>query len=357
MISLEDCLRRIAARLCQLDAAHLQLRDVKADNRCKPQAEDKDDCANDCCKPPPAVEVKDSCADDCCTPSADDKYSCTDDKKNREDQKAECTYTCCETTSQDAFTESSPTCNAHLQAAFARFESLIRQGQCLCRRLMSEMNFCCCSTDTTSCKSHTDDRKPVLFRPNECQTESFSKNAKATAGKSQEQQRLSEAVAFVPSHIDAESSAAREQVVLNVSGMTCTGCSKKLMNVLDGISGISNPTVTFVSGTASFEYDNHAGKIGLDAIQSLVEKQTGFKVSRVISDYQHVDLLIEPSVAQQLERESVDGFVSVENVCPIEISGAKLIGTVSHCLTSTPRTDNLYRYVASSAIVLLTIPW
>lgn len=351
MICLEDCLRRIAARLCQLDTSHLELRDAKIDDRCKPQAEDKDDCADDCCKPPPAAEeknscaddcckpspavevkdtcvddcckpppaaeVKSSCADDCCKPSTDDSDSCADDKNNCEDQRVECTYTCCETTSQNAFTGNSPTCNAHLQVAFARFECLIRQGQCLCRRLMSEMIFCCCSSDATSCESHTDDRKRVPVQQNECKAESFSKTAKATAAKNQEQQRLSEAVAFEPSQKDAESSAAREQVVLNVSGMTCTGCSKKLMNVLDGIPGITNPKVTFVSGTASFEYDNHTGKLGLDAVQSLVEKQTGFKVSRVVSEYQHVDLLIEPSIAQQLERESVDGFVSVEKVCPV----------------------------------------
>jgi Cu2+-exporting ATPase len=227
----------------------------------------------------------------------------------------ECVYTCCEINSQDAFTERPPTCNEHLQVAFARFESLIRQGQCLCRRLIREMNFCCCSPDPTLCESHIEDKNRASARPNECGTELISKTSRAIAARDQGNQKLSKAAAVEVSRDDAESGAAREQVVLNVAGMTCTGCSKKLMNVLDGISGILNPKVTFVSGTASFELGNHVEKKEMDAVLSLIEKQTGFKVSRIVSDYQHVDVLIEPSIAQQLERESMNGFVSIEKVC------------------------------------------
>lgn len=107
-------------------------------------------------------------------------------------------------------------------------------------------------------------------------------------------------------------------MVLNVDGMTCTGCSKKLMNVLNGVSGISNPKVTFVSGSATFELEHRNESTALDDVLSLIERQTGFKFSRVINEYQHVDVLMNSSVAQQLERESPDGLVNVEKARRVE---------------------------------------
>lgn len=313
MICLEDCLRRIAVRLCQLEAADRSHGDslngpgnVKVDDRYKPP-----------------TDVKDVCADACCKPTAGDKDDCAD-------EKVECAYTCCEINSQDAFTEKSPTCSEHLQVAFARFEPLIRQGQCLCRRLMSEMSFCCCSPDSTLCESHIEDKKRAPAQPNECGTDLISKTSRAIAARYQGNQKLPKAAVVEVSREDAETAAAREQVVLNVAGMTCTGCSKKLMNVLDGISGILNPKVTFVSGTASFELGNYVEKKEVDAVLSLIEKQTGFKVSRIVSDYQHVDVLIEPSIAQQLERESMNGFVSVEKVSLLWSSRCRI--DLHHCL-------------------------
>ncbi|RMZ30705.1 hypothetical protein D0859_05188 [Hortaea werneckii] len=108
--------------------------------------------------------------------------------------------------------------------------------------------------------------------------------------------------------------AAREHVVLNVAGMTCTGCSKKLTNVLHGIPGLSNIKVTFVSGTAAFELDTGNDRISVEEIVPLVERQTGFKLARVTSGYMHLDVLLESSSIRHLEEATPDGFVSVEKV-------------------------------------------
>ncbi|KAI7490069.1 heavy metal translocatin [Hortaea werneckii] len=108
--------------------------------------------------------------------------------------------------------------------------------------------------------------------------------------------------------------AAREHVVLNVTGMTCTGCSKKLTNVLHGIPGLSNIKVTFVSGTAAFELDPGNERISVEDIVTLVERQTGFKLARVTSGYMHLDVLLESSSIRHLEEASPDGLVSVEKV-------------------------------------------
>ncbi|RMY60769.1 hypothetical protein D0865_01357 [Hortaea werneckii] len=96
--------------------------------------------------------------------------------------------------------------------------------------------------------------------------------------------------------------------------MTCTGCSKKLSNVLCGIPGLSNIKVTFVLGTAAFELDPGIERISVEDIVPLIERKTGFKLSRVTSGYMHLDVLLEPSAVRHIEEDSPNGFVSVEKV-------------------------------------------
>jgi Cu2+-exporting ATPase len=108
---------------------------------------------------------------------------------------------------------------------------------------------------------------------------------------------------------DLEHNAAHEQVVLSVSGMTCTGCSTKMRNVLDAIPGLYKPKVTFVSGTAAFELDSNVAK--LDELLPLIEHRTGFKCSRILEGYQHLDLQMTPQAAKQLEESCHDGIVSI----------------------------------------------
>lgn len=108
---------------------------------------------------------------------------------------------------------------------------------------------------------------------------------------------------------DVEKDAAREHITLNVTGLTCTGCSTKMTNVLAQIPGISNPAVTFVSGQASFQLDTRVAS--LERILPLVEKRTGFKCSRVIEGYQHLDVYMTADAAGQLERDNADGLVAV----------------------------------------------
>ncbi|KAM0712108.1 hypothetical protein Q7P37_011202 [Cladosporium fusiforme] len=109
--------------------------------------------------------------------------------------------------------------------------------------------------------------------------------------------------------LDIEGSAAREHVTIHISGMDCTGCGTKMENTLAQISGISNPDVTFVSGKASFKLDTRIASI--EHVMSLVEKRTGFKCSRIIEGYQHMDVHMSAEIAQQIERDCIEGLVSV----------------------------------------------
>lgn len=108
---------------------------------------------------------------------------------------------------------------------------------------------------------------------------------------------------------DVEHNAAREHVVLGVSGMTCTGCSTKMQNVLELIHGLYKPQVTFVSGTAAFELDGDVARIA--EVLPLIERRTGFKCSRIVEGYQYLDLRMTPQMAKQLEDSCNEGLISV----------------------------------------------
>lgn len=113
-----------------------------------------------------------------------------------------------------------------------------------------------------------------------------------------------------PPSLDVEKDSAREHVVLDVSGMTCTGCSKKMMNVLGAIDGLSNAQVTFVSGSAEFDMDSAiAGKT--EAVLSRVEKETGFKCSRIVSGFQELHVIMSPSAATSIADALPAGVMSV----------------------------------------------
>lgn len=315
-----------------------------ADGCCKPSSQPMDNCSEGSCRPvtlPPrdcnggscpaaarAIDI-DIDADYCCTPSVEEKDGSAESccKQSTKDQGSfqsggpDCALSCCGPNSQRPPTDL-PTCSEHLTKAFAQFESLIRRGKCLCQRLMEEMNFCCCSAENTSCTSHTSPLRSgsaISAQPSECKTELFQKTSTANAAREQATKKLSEEgrIVGLPSQ-DAEGMAAREHVVLNVTGMTCTGCSKKLTNVLHGIPGLSNIKVTFVSGTAAFELDPGNERISVEDIVTLVERQTGFKLARVTSGYMHLDVLLESSSIRHLEEASPDGLVSVEKVCTLQ---------------------------------------
>lgn len=132
--------------------------------------------------------------------------------------------------------------------------------------------------------------------------------------------KLSESIPIHPARstvidadIDLEKSKAKTNVALNVSGMTCTGCSRKMLNVLRDIPALSNPHVTFVSGTAAFDFDPSFGS--LDDILPLIEKRTGFKLSKADTEFHDLDVILDAAKAQEYGREQRDGVVAFERVC------------------------------------------
>jgi len=80
-------------------------------------------------------------------------------------------------------------------------------------------------------------------------------------------------------HDIEKGTAIFEHVMLNVEGLTCVGCEKKLFRSLDAISGIHNLQTSLVLSHAEFDIDAWAGSA--DEVIREVTKATEFRCQRV----------------------------------------------------------------------------
>lgn len=83
---------------------------------------------------------------------------------------------------------------------------------------------------------------------------------------------------------DLEAGLFGQHALFKVSGMTCTGCAKKVINSLKGLEGLSSVKVTFVTSTVEFDYDPDVCDIS--AVTARLIKETGFAFSLIKRDHQ-----------------------------------------------------------------------
>lgn len=224
-----------------------------------------------------------------------------------------CTDKCCEdNTSCDATPESGAGgCVDHLQLALDRYEAALRRGLCLCRMAIEQLGFNCCKSDPAQgvtravkggCNAGVLEKNATDLEVNihsRCSSDLPKKEAIVVSSVEHNQNDL-----------DIEAAAGREHVVLNVSGMTCTGCSKKMMNVLAGVRGLSNAQVTFVSGSAEFDLDSSVCD-NVEQVVLRIEKETGFRCLRIISGRQELSVLMTAATARQMHETAMLGLMSV----------------------------------------------
>lgn len=250
----------------------------------------------------------------CLSASAEHESRCSESCCGKNDVSVtglpsdDCVNDCCEA----PYDHPSSSLPSYLRIAMAKYENMLKQGQCLCREALDQLGFVCCdpfpagltctktvsSRSTKKCgNSSVASTKKETHPRRACNVANTERVAPASTEK-----RLKQT--------DIEQSSAREHVVLSVSGMTCTGCSKKMMNTLVHIAGLSNPQVIFVSGSTEFDLDSSvAGKV--DDILIRLEKETGFKCSRIVSEYQDLIAFMSAPTAKRLENASLAGLISV----------------------------------------------
>jgi copper chaperone CopZ len=65
-----------------------------------------------------------------------------------------------------------------------------------------------------------------------------------------------------------------KEIILNIEGMHCTGCSNRLTKVLNNIDGVERAEVSFETKKANIKYDE--SKVSVETIKAEIE-EAGFK--------------------------------------------------------------------------------
>ena len=207
------------------------------------------------------------------------------------------------------------TCRAHLDAAFKQYSLYIKIGRCICRSVLGPTETCCSQEQRKRArqldvvaKSHVNGKKEASSA-----VTSVPRNPIISAGKVDEEIIKSAEIKTsrsIETLTDIEKGHPSEaaHVMVKISGMTCTSCTKKGMNVLNRINGIADPHINFVAGIGRF---NLNCQLDPAKIISQFERETGFKCSRITRDLQTADVCMSEAEARQLKDRLPAGIDSI----------------------------------------------
>lgn len=260
-----------------------------------------------------------SCCDDEIQVCDAIKPKCNDSKSANFPKKSLCAGPCCDSTAQDVDQETNikvvvkEACEWHLADSMRKYLEFIRLGRCICfeivDRLVDEYEKslrkkcskrrsvanCCAkkprlASKSVSVKNQTN--KLCCSNRNSSKGPSCSSLSTHRLGGSTKPYELNHLFARNPwkasKNDDLESGSSRQHVKLKVSGMTCTGCTKKVINSLGHSEGIFSVRVTFVTSTVEFDYDPNICDI--DQAITRLTKETGFSYSLIKRDYQTLEI-------------------------------------------------------------------
>ena len=236
-------------------------------------------------------------------------------------------------------------CLSHLTSAFERYTAYLESARCICTSVLSQqLDSCCgktklqtpprrnhracCSSSAVSIRSSSSNiTQRSLKRDRSCKSVTKScvpsSKTKSTCGKDDE---ISPAYAppgsILPPRAarvttteasdDVEKAGSSEHVLLEVSGMTCTGCANNLERALQAVEAVSNPRATFVTGTADFDID--ASITTVDDVIKHIQEATQFKCVRYQSDNQSLVVSLSAEQAKAFSSHLPTGVDSVEEI-------------------------------------------
>ena len=107
-------------------------------------------------------------------------------------------------------------------------------------------------------------------------------------------------------------SAELRHVLLDVQGLTCTGCETKLFRALASLPGICNVRTSLVLSQAEFDLKNSAGTI--EEVTMSVTRLTGFACQRLGTEGQEVDVIVDTDAKTFVERKYPIGVLQMTAV-------------------------------------------
>jgi heavy metal translocating P-type ATPase len=106
--------------------------------------------------------------------------------------------------------------------------------------------------------------------------------------------------------------SGREQVVLSVSGMTCSGCETKLHRSIANLPSVSGIKTSLVLSRVEFEVDLSSSSA--DAVMRHIHRTTEFKCSRIANLGSTLDLLVPGDPSEFVDQEWPVGVSSITPV-------------------------------------------
>ncbi|EXJ61975.1 hypothetical protein A1O7_02407 [Cladophialophora yegresii CBS 114405] len=97
--------------------------------------------------------------------------------------------------------------------------------------------------------------------------------------------------------LDIEKAAGLSHILLNVTGMDCSGCANNLTRALYDVAGIRNVNVIFINGTAEFDLDNEVNTLA-NVIRS-AQQATRYKLTPFSSDTQSIVVTMNATEATE----------------------------------------------------------
>jgi Cd2+-exporting ATPase len=111
-----------------------------------------------------------------------------------------------------------------------------------------------------------------------------------------------------PPSIDSERGlGVFEHVIVNVQGMTCTGCETKLYKSIMALPGIRNIRTSLVRAEAEFDIEFAASNGTVESIVLSLERMTDFTCKQVIRQGGVLDVLVTGVMQRFLDRELSGG--------------------------------------------------
>ena len=210
------------------------------------------------------------------------------------------------------------TCQSHLDAAFKQYSLYIQIGRCICRSVLEPTETCCSQERRKRAKqlevvakSYANHKKRACGAVG-----SAPRNPIISTGKLDDDNIKSigtKTDTSIDTLGDIEKGHPSEttHVMVKISGMTCTSCAKKGMNVLNRINGSADPHFNCVAGIGRLNL-NH--QLDPAKIISQFERETGFRCSRITRDLQIADVCMSEAEAKQLKDRLPAGIDSVLRV-------------------------------------------
>lgn len=256
-------------------------------------------------------------------------------------------------------------CNAHLSAAMEKYASYLDSARCICRAILSS------AATIQSCQVQPEDASIAAFSLSHNHHLNLKEHGRSLTRHSRHKKspRVSEVpeakikccgshdslgeieVECVPVRnsplIDIEKVMGGSRILLNVTGMDCSGCANNLTRAIRAVQGTNNVKVTFVTAIAEFDLDTNVNI--LDEVIRRAQRATGYKLTQCSPDTQSIDVRMSAVAASKLRNDLPRGVEHIEKLSkatyeisydPCVIGARDLLSGIDDAQLAPPRSDS-----------------